>query len=121
MIIAVFRFNTRRLRARAEELTRVVDERTKTLQFQATHDAMTSFLNRGAILESLAAELSRSRREKASMAVLMADLDHFKNVNDSHGHVIGDQVLCEVARRLLQSVRPYDFVGRYGAKSFSLC
>jgi diguanylate cyclase (GGDEF)-like protein len=50
--------------------------------------------------------------------VLLADLDHFKRVNDTHGHPVGDEVLCEVARRLLSSVRSYDFVGRYGGEEF---
>jgi diguanylate cyclase (GGDEF)-like protein len=118
LIWLAFRVQTSRLRTRARELTRVVDERTKELQFQATHDSMTTFLNRGAILESMAAELSRSRREKTSVAVLMADLDHFKDINDTYGHVAGDQVLCEIARRLLESVRPYDFIGRYGGEEF---
>jgi diguanylate cyclase (GGDEF)-like protein len=118
MIFLVFRYNTRRLRARAQELTRVVDERTKALQFQATHDSMTTFLNRRAILESMAAELARSKRDKTPMAVLLADLDHFKYINDTYGHVAGDQVLCEIARRLLESVRPYDFIGRYGGEEF---
>jgi diguanylate cyclase (GGDEF)-like protein len=139
IILGVFRFNTRRLRARAEELSRVVDERTKSLQlevlerqraeeaaiearesmrFQATHDALTSLLNHGAILEILAHELTRSIREKTYIAVLMADLDHFKNVNDMHGHTVGDEVLREASARLLKSVRSYDFVGRYGGEEF---
>lgn len=139
MVAGVFRFNTRRLRTRAEELSRVVDERTKSLQlevlerqraeeaaiqaresmrFQATHDALTSLLNRGAILEVLGHELPRSVREKTYIAVLMADLDHFKDVNDKFGHIVGDQVLREAAGRLLRSVRSYDFVGRYGGEEF---
>jgi diguanylate cyclase (GGDEF)-like protein len=138
-VVAFFRFNTRRLRKRAEELTRVVDERTKSLQlevlerqraeesaiearesmrFQATHDALTSLLNRGSILDVLKHELPRSVREKRCIAVLMADLDHFKEVNDKYGHMVGDEVLCEAARRLLNSVRMYDFVGRYGGEEF---
>ena len=139
MVAGVFRFNTRRLRTRAEELSRVVDERTKSLQlevlerqraeeaaiqaresmrFQATHDALTSLLNRGAILEVLGHELPRSVREKTHIAVLMADLDHFKDVNDKFGHMVGDEVLREAAGRLLRSVRSYDFVGRYGGEEF---
>ena len=139
MIVAVLRINTRRLRARADELTRVVNERTKALQLevvermraeeaavkareamrhQATHDDLTSLLNRGAILELLANELSRSGREKSFTVVLMADLDHFKKVNDMYGHLVGDDVLREVARRLLVSVRPYDLVGRFGGEEF---
>ena len=139
MVVAVLRFNTRRLRARAAELTQVVDERTKELQLEvaermraeeaavkarenmrylATHDDLTSLLNRGATLELLANELSRSRREKSFTAVLMADLDFFKKINDMYGHSVGDEVLREVARRLLVSVRPYDLVGRIGGEEF---
>jgi diguanylate cyclase (GGDEF)-like protein len=139
MIVTVLRFNTRRLRARAEELTQVVDERTKALQLevverlraeeaaveareamrhQATHDDLTSLLNRGAIFELLKRELSRSGREKSFTVVLMADLDHFKKINDVYGHLVGDEVLREVARRLRNSVRPYDLVGRYGGEEF---
>lgn len=139
MVMAMLRLNTRRLRARAEELTSVVDERTKTLQleiverqraedaavkaresmrFQATHDALTSTLNRGAIMDVLERELLRSAREKTSITVFLADLDHFKDVNDEYGHMVGDEVLRQVAGRLLQSVRSYDFVGRYGGEEF---
>ncbi|MGA2889845.1 MAG: diguanylate cyclase [Terracidiphilus sp.] len=139
LIAVILRLNTRRLRAKAEELTWIVDERTKALQleiverqraeetaieacesmrFQATHDALTSLLNRGAILEMLAHELSRSSRERVFTVVLMADLDHFKKINDMHGHLVGDEVLLEVVRRLTASVRPYDFVGRYGGEEF---
>jgi diguanylate cyclase (GGDEF)-like protein len=138
-VIVVFRFNTRRLHKQAEELTRIVDERTKSLQlevlerqraedsavqarenmrFQATHDALTSLLNRGSILEVLDHELPRSVREKTCIAVLMGDLDHFKDVNDKHGHMVGDQVLHEAATRLQKSVRASDFVGRYGGEEF---
>jgi len=63
-------------------------------------------------------ELSRSGREKSFTVVLMADLDHFKKVNDMYGHLVGDDVLREVARRLLVSVRPYDLVGRFGGEEF---
>lgn len=135
----VIRFNTRRLRRRAEELERLVDERTRNLKeevverqraeeaavqaredmrFQATHDALTSFLNRGAILEELSHELARSARDGTPVVVLMADLDHFKSVNDQYGHLVGDEVLRGVASRLLKSVRSYDHVGRYGGEEF---
>ncbi len=69
-------------------------------------------------MEMLARELSRSDREKSFTAVLMADLDHFKKINDTYGHIVGDDVLREVARRLQVSVRPYDLVGRYGGEEF---
>jgi diguanylate cyclase (GGDEF)-like protein len=88
------------------------------MRFQATHDPLTSFLNRGAILEMLNRELARSSRERTPIAVLMADLDHFKEVNDKYGHLTGDQVLRDIGDRLLHSVRPYDLIGRYGGEEF---
>jgi diguanylate cyclase (GGDEF)-like protein/PAS domain S-box-containing protein len=90
------------------------------LEFKATHDSLTSLFNHGAILETLARELSRATRENTCTAVLMGDLDHFKEVNDLHGHPVGDEVLCEVAHRLLGKVRDYDQVGRYGGEEFLL-
>jgi diguanylate cyclase (GGDEF)-like protein/PAS domain S-box-containing protein len=90
----------------------------KELEFKAEHDCLTTLFNRGAILEMLARELNRSVRKKCPTAVLLGDLDHFKDVNDVHGHPIGDEVLREAARRLLGSVRNYDFVGRYGGEEF---
>jgi diguanylate cyclase (GGDEF)-like protein/PAS domain S-box-containing protein len=88
------------------------------LEFKATHDNLTALLNRGATLELLERELVRSVRENSSTAVLLADLDHFKKINDSHGHPVGDEVLLEVARRLTRTVRSYDLVGRYGGEEF---
>src|SRR5208282_2166593 len=61
---------------------------------------------------------ARKRRNKGSTTIVMGDLDHFKLVNDTYGHVVGDEVLREVGRRLLASVRSYDFVGRYGGEEF---
>jgi two-component system cell cycle response regulator len=66
----------------------------------------------------LARELTRTRREKGCTVVMLGDLDHFKEINDRYGHMVGDEVLREVARRLLASVRSYDFVGRYGGEEF---
>jgi len=88
------------------------------MRFQATHDGLTALWNRGVILDLLGRELARSRREHLSTAILMCDLDHFKGVNDTYGHVTGDDVLKETAKRLLASVRSYDFVGRYGGEEF---
>jgi diguanylate cyclase (GGDEF)-like protein len=74
--------------------------------------------NRGVIVELISREVMRSRREKSCTAVMMCDVDHFKSVNDQHGHAVGDEVLKEVARRLQNSVRSYDMVGRYGGEEF---
>src|ERR1700733_1393518 len=96
---------------------RLVEAR-ETMRFKATHDALTALFNRGLIIDLLSRELSRTRREKGCTVVMLGDLDHFKNVNDMYGHVVGDEVLREVARRLLASIRSYDFVGRYGGEEF---
>jgi two-component system cell cycle response regulator len=96
---------------------RLVEAR-ETMRFKATHDPLTSLFNRGVIVDLLARELSRSHREKGCTVVMLGDLDHFKEVNDGYGHVVGDEVLREIARRLLASVRSYDFVGRYGGEEF---
>ncbi len=117
-------FNAEELRARlrvGERILLLEDrlvEARENMRFRATHDPLTSLLNRGAIMDLLSRELNRSRREQKSTAILLGDVDHFKRVNDTLGHVVGDEVLVEIANRLLGSVRSYDFVGRYGGEEF---
>jgi two-component system cell cycle response regulator len=88
------------------------------LRSQAMHDALTGIWNRGAVLDQLSRELDRSTRANTTTGVLMMDLDHFKKVNDTYGHLTGDAVLREVAKRVTESVRSYDTVGRYGGEEF---
>ena len=90
----------------------------EAMRFKATHDALTGVWNRGTILETLEREISRSRREGGSLGVIIGDLDHFKSVNDTYGHLAGDDVLKEATRRMQASVRSYDAVGRYGGEEF---
>ena len=97
-----------------EELIRAREE----LRIQATRDALTRLWNHAAILDILRRELDRSRREGTPLGVMMADIDHFKRVNDTRGHVAGDQVLRQVAESLQGTVRAYDSVGRYGGEEF---
>jgi len=117
-------FNPDELKARLRTGLRILQledslvEARENMRYQATHDSLTTLFNRGIIMELLARELSRSIREKGCTTILLGDLDHFKEINDTHGHVVGDEVLREVARRLLSSVRSYDFVGRYGGEEF---
>jgi diguanylate cyclase (GGDEF)-like protein len=96
---------------------RLVEAREE-MRYKATHDHLTSLWNRGVIMDLLARELVRSQRESGSTVLLLGDIDHFKSINDTHGHLVGDQVLREVARRFLLCVRSYDFVGRYGGEEF---
>jgi diguanylate cyclase (GGDEF)-like protein len=100
----------------AERLLRLQAE----LRHQATHDALTGLPNRQAILTHLDTELHRARRHGAPVAVALADLDHFKSTNDTFGHLAGDQVLREAARRMRSAIRAYDYVGRYGGEEFLL-
>jgi len=90
----------------------------ENLHYKATHDSLTSLLNRESILDMLEREMARGARENNSAAVLLADLDHFKDVNDRFGHPIGDEVLRETGRRFQRAVRSYDLVGRYGGEEF---
>ena len=90
----------------------------EALLVQVTKDALTGLWNRAAILEILDRELSRAKRQAVPVGIVMADLDHFKRVNDTYGHLAGDEVLRETARRMRSSVRLYDSVGRYGGEEF---
>ena len=117
-------FNADELKARLRTGERILHledclvEAREDMRFKATHDHLTTLWNRAVIMDLLGRELTRSQRENGCTAILLGDLDHFKSVNDNYGHLAGDQVLREVARRLLLSVRSYDFVGRYGGEEF---
>ena len=88
------------------------------LERRALQDSLTGVLNRGAISQALDIELRRRSRTQLPAAVVMVDVDHFKQVNDTHGHAIGDDVLKEVARRMAAALRPYDALGRFGGEEF---
>lgn len=84
----------------------------------ATYEGLTGLLRREAILEQLDREVARARRYSRPLSVGMADLDHFKQINDTHGHLVGDTILKRVAQTLASSVRFSDAVGRYGGEEF---
>ena len=88
------------------------------LRIQATRDALTGLWNRGALLDLLQKELARCCREKKPVGVAIIDLDHFKRINDTYGHLAGDQVLREIGAKMNASLRLYDVVGRYGGEEF---
>src|SRR5579872_5391292 len=117
-------FDQHELQVRLRAGTRLVDLQAEllsareALREEATKDSLTHLWNRSSILDHLARELSRSAREKGPVGVVMVDLDHFKSVNDTYGHLVGDAVLCEAARRMQTAMRPYDFIGRYGGEEF---
>jgi diguanylate cyclase (GGDEF)-like protein len=117
-------FNAHELRVRLQAGRRILDlqeellKAREALREQATHDGLTGLLNRNSILEKLDDELSRAARAGTPVSVLMADLDRFKSINDTHGHLAGDAVLREAAHRLKSAARRYDSVGRYGGEEF---
>jgi two-component system cell cycle response regulator len=90
----------------------------RRLEELAHTDPLTKTLNRRALGERLAAEMERVRRYSTTMSLLLIDLDHFKQVNDTHGHLAGDDVLIEVAGLLQRVVRAVDIVARYGGEEF---
>lgn len=106
------RRRTAELESEKAELLRV----RAALQVQAAHDPLTGLLNHGAILRSLDQAMARSSREHSTLGVVLVDLDHFKLVNDNYGHLTGDRVLQEYARRIHAAVRTYDEAGRYGGE-----
>lgn len=110
-------FDVRELKVRLRAGERIV-KLEETLRRMATRDGLTELWNRSAILEILDRELARSQRKGTSVGVIMADVDYFKRVNDSHGHAGGDAVLVDVANRLRSGLRQYDSAGRYGGEEF---
>jgi two-component system cell cycle response regulator len=112
------------LKARLQVGKRILDlqeeliSARESMRHAATHDNLTGLLNRGEIVANLQRELERARRERRPVGVILGDVDHFKNVNDTLGHLFGDEALRELGRRLRSQLRVYDSVGRYGGEEF---
>lgn len=95
-----------------------LDVARERLQRISLTDELTRMFNRRYLFYSLALAIERSRRYRMELSVLMMDIDHFKSINDAYGHLAGDQVLKETARRILSEMRGIDFVARYGGEEF---
>jgi diguanylate cyclase (GGDEF)-like protein len=117
-------FDRNELRARLRTGRRILtlqeeqNNARKELEFQATHDGLSGIWNRRAILDLFRREFDLATRSHRRIGVMMLDVDHFKRVNDSYGHLVGDTVLKEVALRIQAAVRSYDLAGRYGGEEF---
>lgn len=117
-------YETLELRARLRSGERVVTLQTRLLEtqallkHQASHDPLTGLWNRGQVHAQLDADLVQARRTGHPMSIIMADIDHFKHVNDRHGHAAGDDTLQIVARRVKDALRTSDQVSRYGGEEF---
>ncbi len=97
--------------------TELLDARD-ALAHQATHDSLTGALNRRAILDGLEKELNRAGRRQSKMSIGLCDIDHFKKVNDTYGHQVGDDVLRRFVAAIQTNLRKYDLLGRYGGEEF---
>jgi diguanylate cyclase (GGDEF)-like protein len=101
-------------------LTAELLEREEQLRHRAFHDPLTQLANSALFRDRLDHALARRGRDLARLTVVFVDLDHFKVVNDTHGHAAGDRLLVEVARRLVAGVRPGDTVARLGGDEFAV-
>ena len=113
-------FNREELKYRIRIGERIINLERRILELANT-DALTGLLNRRAFMERIGVEMLRAQRQKNPLSLIMTDIDHFKRVNDTHGHQVGDLVLQRFAGQLTTFARPYDFVGRYGGEEFVVC
>lgn len=101
-----------------DRLLELLQQRTKVLEELATTDGLTKLLNRRTCMEKLNQQIEIARTSSTELAVLLLDVDHFKRINDTAGHNVGDRVLREVARLIKSSLRSDDIGGRYGGEEF---
>ncbi|WP_295993105.1 sensor domain-containing diguanylate cyclase [Rugamonas sp.] len=123
------------LRGRRQSMAALHDERTQLearvvqrtlelmvantqLEHQATTDPLTGIGNRRKMTEQIGKELERGRRSRRPLALLMIDIDHFKRINDTHGHEVGDRAIVAVARAVTDGMRSVDLVSRFGGEEF---
>lgn len=128
----LYRLRVRALHVRNLEMERLVEARTRqlaertrelelsqeALRERALRDGLTKAWNRTSMLELLENTIMKSQRDGTSFLLCLLDLDHFKCINDTYGHLAGDAVLRELVQRLGACVRPYDLIGRYGGEEF---
>ncbi|MGB9081791.1 MAG: diguanylate cyclase [Desulfuromonadaceae bacterium] len=121
-IFKPFKLNELRVRLRAGrriiELQNELLAARDILRIKAIHDSLTGLLNHEEILDVLDKELARSERDGVCVSIIMADIDHFKSVNDTYGHLAGDVVLRVIAQKMHSMARAYDAIGRFGGEEF---
>jgi len=117
-----YKNNELRLRLRAgRRIIELQDELIASrdnFRSKASHDSLTGLWNHEEILHILVNELSRAGRDEKSVSVIMVDIDYFKKINDSYGHMAGDAALRSIAAEMYSMMRSYDFIGRYGGEEF---
>ncbi len=115
---SIYRVNTESMKQERDRLEREVEARTEEIKRLSNTDPLTGLSSRRYLEEQMGVEFKRAVRYNHSLSLLMVDLDHFKKINDTLGHLAGDRVLSEVGRRLARAVRETDFIGRYGGEEF---
>ena len=103
-------------RKEKERLEHLVSIRTKEIELLSQTDALTGLWNRRHLEETLDMEFKRAKRYNHDLSIIVIDLDHFKNINDTYGHLAGDEVLRKISNRISECQRETDFVGRYGGE-----
>jgi len=111
----------RRLEQLVEERTEALREKSEQLEEIAIRDVLTGLRNRRAAEDFLQAALDESRRYGRDLSVALADIDHFKQINDGHSHAVGDAVLQQVGRLFDDRIRSTDLIARYGGEEFLFC
>ena len=119
-------FDPSELRARVDVGQRMTEIQSKLVEareavvYEASHDSLTGVFNRRAFSAALSREISEGRRYHHGLALGICDVDRFKQVNDVYGHQAGDEVLCEIARRIENNLRGHDVLSRYGGDEFAI-
>jgi diguanylate cyclase (GGDEF)-like protein len=119
LLMLVWNWRMRKLSEHKRVLERRLREH-EALLVRATRDSLTGLWNRTAILEILAREIESARRLRTPLAVTLMDIDHFKRINDTHGHLAGDEVLRILGEKLANQIRATDSLGRFGGEEFLL-
>ncbi|SFV55715.1 diguanylate cyclase/phosphodiesterase (GGDEF & EAL domains) with PAS/PAC sensor(s) [hydrothermal vent metagenome] len=102
------------------EVSKLVKKQSELLQHRATHDELTNLANRAEFQEQLTNSISTAKKEGSSFALFFLDIDHFKDINDSLGHHIGDKVLQEFSKKLKKTIRANDAIARLGGDEFTI-
>ncbi|MFZ5986531.1 MAG: GGDEF domain-containing response regulator [Bacillota bacterium] len=97
-----------------EEKNKELMEKNTLLEQMAITDSLTGLFNKGYVLERLESEIQRAARYNEAISLIIIDIDHFKEVNDTYGHLMGDKLIKEISEEITSSVRDVDIVGRYG-------
>lgn len=114
--ITIYYTTVERSRKEKERLEHLVKERTYEIEMLSKTDGLTGLWNRRYLEEMLEMEFKRARRDNHDLSIMVIDLDFFKKINDSYGHMAGDEVLRDISARISGAIRKTDFVGRYGGE-----